>query len=465
MHKRTKIICTLGPSSKDVRTLVRMGRAGMDIVRLNFSHGAYEEHEKLARNVRLAGKQLGKEFAILQDLQGPKIRVGDLPEKGVRLVAGKEIVFSTAEHPEEGDIHVTLSRLHEDLKKGDKLLLDDGKLEVRVTRVEGRRIHTDVVQGGVLMSHKGLNIPGAHLKVPALSDKDRSDARFGVKLGVDFVALSFVRSAEDVKDLRRLLDSQGKAGKAIKIVVKIEKPEALERFDEILRYTDAVMIARGDLGIEVNASDVPVIQKELIAKCRAANTPVIVATHMLESMIQNSRPTRAEVSDVANAVEDHADAVMLSGESAVGQNPVQAVQMMADTILAMEESRFDDVDTVEFPTTKKIGFDLGPTLKVLAESMENPPIIVCEPNGERIREISSVRIEAPLFACVWDATRARQLRLLWGVESMVVKKGKLETFLKIALAHLVKTRVVKVKTRIVGVIVQGEDTRIEIRTV
>ena len=294
MHKRTKIICTLGPSSKDVRTLVRMGRAGMDVVRLNFSHGSYEDHEKLVRNVRLAGKQLGNDFAILQDLQGPKIRVGELPEKGVRLVAGKEIIFSTAEHLVEGDIHVTLSRLHEDLKKGDRLLLDDGKLEVHVTRVEGRRIHTEVIQGGVLTSHKGLNIPGAHLKVSALSEKDRADARFGVKLGVDFVALSFVRSAQDVKDLRKLLDGEGKAGKAIKIVVKLEKPEAIERFDEIVRYSDAVMIARGDLGIEVEASEVPVIQKDLIEKCRALAVPVVVATHMLESMIQNSRPTRAE---------------------------------------------------------------------------------------------------------------------------------------------------------------------------
>lgn len=440
-----------------------MGRAGMDVVRLNFSHGSYEDHEKLVRNVRLAGKQLGNDFAILQDLQGPKIRVGELPEKGVRLVAGKEIIFSTAEHLVEGDIHVTLSRLHEDLKKGDRLLLDDGKLEVHVTRVEGRRIHTEVIQGGVLTSHKGLNIPGAHLKVSALSEKDRADARFGVKLGVDFVALSFVRSAQDVKDLRKLLDGEGKAGKAIKIVVKLEKPEAIERFDEIVRYSDAVMIARGDLGIEVEASEVPVIQKDLIEKCRALAVPVVVATHMLESMIQNSRPTRAEVSDVANAVEDHADAVMLSGESAVGKNPVLAVQMMSDTICAMEESRFDDVKIVEISVGKNANFDFGPTLKILAASMGNPPIIICDPMGTHSMAIASVRIEAPVFACVTNATRERQLRLIWGVVPVIIKKQTGAAMLKTALDYLVKSRAIKSKANIVGVVVEKKVIHIEIR--
>lgn len=464
MRKRTKIIGTLGPASKDVRTLVRMGKAGMDIVRLNFSHGTHEDHERLVRNVRLAGKQLGNDFCILQDLQGPKIRVGDLPEKGVRLVAGKEVVFSTERQPADGEIPITLARLHEDIKKGDRILLDDGKLETRVLRVQERRIHTHVIQGGTLTSHKGINLPGADLRLPALSEKDRSDARFGVKLGVDYIALSFVRSAQDVADLRRLLDGLGKAGRQVRIIVKIEKPQALERFDEILRHADAVMVARGDLGIEVDAATVPVLQKEIVEKCRLAGKPVIIATHMLESMIHNPRPTRAEVSDVANAVEDHADAVMLSGESAVGENPVRAVQMMADTIISMEQSRFDDVKTIEILCGKDNRTELGPTIKVLAEALGRPPIIICDPRGEVAPDIAKVRIESPLFVCVTDETITRQMRLVWSVEPVMIKKRKkIEQSLDIAIAQLVTMRLLKTKTRIIGIVRHDDDIRIEVR--
>lgn len=437
----------------------------MDVARLNFSHGTHEEHQQLMRHVRLAGKQLGRPFTVLQDLQGPKIRVGVLPKTGARLVKGKPAVFSTAEHPAEGDIPVTLPRLHQDLKKGDRLLLDDGKLEVRVTRVTGRRIVTEVVSGGTLTSHKGINIPGAKLRIPALSEKDRADARFGVTLGVDFVALSFVRNAQDIKDLRRLLDTQGAAGKKIKIVVKLEKPEALERFDEILRNTDAVMLARGDLGIEMNAAEVPVIQKDIIERCRAAAKPVIVATHMLESMVQNPRPTRAEVSDVANAVEDHADAVMLSGESAVGANPVAAVKIMSDTIRSMEESRFDDVDTIELPVRPGKELELGPTLKILSETMGRPPIVVCDPDGDAVREIAAERIETTVYACLRDEALANQLRIVWGVEPVVIPSAKKENVISDVVRHLKSKRYLKSKTRIIAVMIEKGDVRIEIRQI
>ncbi len=422
METKTKIVCTLGPASKDVRTLTRMGRAGMDVVRLNFSHGTHEDHERLIRNVRLAEKQSGKRFTLIQDLQGPKIRVGNLPEKGVRLAKGATVVFTTSSSPGEEEIPVTLARLHRDVKKGEVFLFDDGKMEGRVSRVVGQRIHVEVVRGGVLLSHKGLNIPESHLRIPALSEKDRKDVRFGVKMGVDYVALSFVRSAEDVRALRRMLDTAGSAGKRIRIIVKIEKREAVDRFDEILRRTDAVMIARGDLGIELPAQEVPVIQKDLIERCRRSGIPVIVATQMLESMISSPLPTRAEVSDVANAVADHADAVMLSGESAVGQNPVQAVQMMNETIRAMEASRFDDQERIEIPESEAPA--LGPTLHVLSESTGRPPILFVIQDDGLLHDIARERIESAMFFCTTDELLARQVQLRWGIETVLMSKKK-----------------------------------------
>ncbi len=418
--KRTKIVCTIGPSSRDVSTLLRMGQAGMDVARLNFSHGTYEEHRAMMKHLSLVGKRLGSPFAILQDLQGPKIRVGDLPKEGVRLVAGERAVFATGSSIASGDIPVTLDTLHRDVKKGGRLLLDDGALEVTVERIDGRRIITQVVQGGVLLSHKGLNLPGTKLSVPALSDKDRADAVFGVSLGVDFVALSFVRSPKDVSDLRRVLDRKGAAGKRIKIIVKIEKQEAVDRFDDIVALADAVMIARGDLGIETAATSVPVVQKQLIAASRAAGRPVIVATQMLDSMIRNPRPTRAEVSDVANAVIDHADAVMLSGETAAGAFPVEAVRVMADTIRATEASRFDDVNAVDVTLPQNTDEAVGATVRMLVEALGRPPIVVVTDDGRAATDASMYRPEVPIYACVTDAHLARVLRLVWGVEAILL---------------------------------------------
>src|SRR3989344_1014939 len=247
LHTRTKIVCTIGPASQDPKTLIAMGKAGMDVARLNFSHGTYADHQRLFTRLGAAGKTLGKPFGILQDLQGPKIRVGNLPKEGIKLVAGKQAVFSTATKVQSGDIPLTFPTLHRDVKPKEHLLLDDGLLEVKVVRIDGRRIITEVVQGGMLTSHKGLNLPGTSLKIPALSEKDRNDARFGVKLGVDYIALSFVRSPDDVKDLRKLLNSRGAYGQPIRIIAKIEKREGVERFDEILPLVDGIMVARGDL--------------------------------------------------------------------------------------------------------------------------------------------------------------------------------------------------------------------------
>ena len=346
--KRTKIVCTIGPASGDAQKLLALVNAGMNVCRLNFSHGTHADHAALIQRIREIREQTGEPLAILQDLQGPKIRVGDLPKEGVKLEIGKRIIFTTgaADIPEK--LPVTYPRLHEDAKVGQTILLDDGLLSVKVTAVQGNDVICDVVNGGVLTSHKGMNLPETKTMISALSEKDREDVKFGVGQGVDWIALSFVRSAEDIRELRALIQSETQAQKIadetpIRIIAKIEKPEAIEHFDEILDAVDGIMVARGDLGIEIAAERVPILQKEIIRKCLDAAKPVVVATQMLDSMIRQPRATRAEISDVANAVIDHADATMLSGETASGAFPIDAVRTMASTIQEAEKSAYDDL--------------------------------------------------------------------------------------------------------------------------
>ncbi|MCC7357688.1 pyruvate kinase [Candidatus Uhrbacteria bacterium] len=411
--KRTKIVCTIGPSSHDISTMVELGQAGMDVARLNFSHGTHADHRRLYERLQTAGKQLGRPFTILQDLQGPKIRVGNLPKEGIKLVVGKSAIFSTSVFPKPGDIPVSLHRLHHDVKSGEHLLFDDGLLEVVVRKIDGARIHTDVIIGGTLFSHKGLNLPGTSLHIPALSKKDRDDVIFGASLGVDYVALSFVRSAEDVKGLRKLLLTT-RGGKNTRIIAKIEKREALENFGKIVPFIDAVMVARGDLGIETPAAEVPVVQKQLIDACREIGKPVIVATQMLDSMQRNPRPTRAEVSDVANAVVDHADAVMLSGETAGGLYPVDSVKIMCETIRNMEATSYDNLSplNVSFPTDEVHAFSLSTRLLVDALHLSH---VVVSANDLFVRTFSSFRPEVQIHALTKDERLARQWRLSWGV--------------------------------------------------
>lgn len=413
LQKRTKIVCTIGPASHDVATMVALGKAGMDVARLNFSHGSHDDHRELYRRLQQAGKKLGRPFTILQDLQGPKIRVGNLPKEGVKLQAGKEAVFSTSAFPRPGDIPVTLHRLHHDVKPGEHLLFDDGLLEVVVRRIDGARIHTDVLIGGVLLSHKGLNLPGTNLHIPALSKKDREDAIFGASLGVDYIALSFVRSPEDVKSLRALLDKT-RGGKGIRIIAKIEKREALERFPSILPLVDAVMVARGDLGIETPAAEVPVMQKQIIDACREIGKPVIVATQMLDSMQRNPRPTRAEVSDIANAVADHVDAVMLSGETASGQYPVDAVRIMSETIQRMEATKYDDLSPLHVPFPTDGAHAIALSTRLLVDALRLSHVVVAA--GEmHLRALSSFRPEVQIHALAPTALTLRQWQLSWGV--------------------------------------------------
>ena len=419
--KRTKIVCTIGPASSSIPTLVQLGRAGMDITRLNFSHGTHASHRQTLKNIQAAGKKLGRPFGVLLDLQGPKIRVGQLPEKGIKLEHGKEVVFSTEKKPAAGDIPVSLANLHKDVRVGERMLFDDGLLEVVVTRIKGRRIHARVVTGGVLLSHKGLNLPGTKLSIPALSEKDRDDALFGVQLGVDYMALSFVRSPEDVLDLRTLLAKKGEKGKRIKIIAKIEKQEALDRFGEILEVVDAIMVARGDLGVETPASGVPVAQKQMVEACREHAKPVIVATQMLDSMQHNPRPTRAEVSDVANAVADHADAVMLSGETASGQYPVETVRIMAETVEAMEASAFDDLSAFKVIPPHDALSSAAAAVRMLVDALNGPHIALTTRDGHEARAISSCRPETIIHAFTDSDLIYRQMRLVWGMEPHLVK--------------------------------------------
>jgi len=333
--KRTKIVCTIGPASDRKAILKRMINSGMNVARLNFSHNVLSYHAKLIKTLRALAKETKNPIAIIQDLQGPRIRLGDLPAKGLVVKKGQEVVLTTSKS-HQNKIPVTYEKMHLDIEPKDRILIADGLMELVAEKIAGRDILCRVVIGGTLFSHKGINLPDTNVSVPSLTDKDKTDLLFGVKQNVDFVAMSFVRTAKDVYDLKYLIQKYAKKLKLktapIRVVVKIERKEAIENIDEIIEATDAVMVARGDLGIELPAEDVPLMQKMIIDKCLQAAKPVIVATQMLDSMIHSPRPTRAEVSDVANAVIDHTDAVMLSGETASGDFPVETVDTMRKII-------------------------------------------------------------------------------------------------------------------------------------
>lgn len=412
--KRTKIVCTIGPASNTVATLVKMIKAGMNVCRLNFSHGTYAEHLRLMRAVRAAAKKVGEPIALLQDLSGPKIRVGDLGD-GVKLVRGAAAIFSCDATPRKHTIPVQLLSLYKDVKKGDRILLDDGLLEVEVTRVHGKEIHTLVTVGGLLKSHKGLNVPSARLSVATITDKDKKDLQFGLKNGVDIVSLSFVRSAADVRQLRSLVKRWLPKGARMPLLVaKIEMHEATDDLDAIIESVDAVMVARGDLALEIDSAQVPIIQKTIIKKAIEQNRAVIVATEMLGSMVTNPRPTRAEISDVANAVIDHTDATMLSGESASGAYPVESVAIMRRIIEATENSAFDDYRfDVEHPLPHHE--ELGAVSSLLARVASIDAILVEKSAAHLAPMIRRFRPELPVVVSALDPAHARQLTLYWGV--------------------------------------------------
>src|SRR2546426_973989 len=343
--RHSKIVCTIGPASRTPRMIDRLLSAGMDVARLNFSHGTHEEHAKNISMLRAAAIEHEKPIAILADLQGPKIRTGALAGGGpVMLRAGERFTITTAKVLGDSTrVSTTFPGLPREVHPGDRILLSDGLIELRVEQVRERQVICEIVNGGALGQHKGINLPGLKLRVPALTPKDRADLAFALKHGANYVAVSFVRRPEDVPLARQLIR---RAGKDTPIIAKLEKPEAIENLDEILQVADGVMVARGDLGVEMSPERVPVVQKTIIARAREFRRPVITATQMLESMTENPRPTRAEASDVANAIFDGSDAVMLSAETASGKYPVESVQMMA-RIIGEAEERIE-----EFPRPK-----------------------------------------------------------------------------------------------------------------
>lgn len=422
VENRTKIVCTIGPSSSAVATLEKMIAAGMDVARFNFSHGSYESNLELLEKVRTAAAKAGRYITILQDLQGPKIRVGILPPAGLQLVEGNLVTLQAGvnEAP-AGIIPVPYDRLAHDVRAGDHILLDDGTRELEVKDVRGPIIRAKVVLGGRLISQKGINVPSVALSIESLTDKDIQDLEFGLKQNIDFVALSFVRRAEDVRQLREKIAQYLPAGVAPPgVIVKIEKHEALVNFDEILTNSDGIMIARGDLGLETPASQVPLHQKELIAKCIVAGKPVITATQMLDSMQRSPRPTRAEVSDVANAVIDHSDAVMLSGETAMGQYPVQSVATMAQIIYDTEVSPLDNLMPHREATGEPVPSAVAAAAVELARHVEAAAIVVTTQSGYSARMVSRFRPETPVFAATNTPRTRQQLGLSWGVTAFDV---------------------------------------------
>lgn len=448
MKKRTKIVCTIGPACDTVETLVQMIGAGMNVARLNFSHGSHENHTALFNNIREASRQAGQPIAILQDLQGPKIRVGALPEAGVALNPGAQIIFDTALSEYSGDaIPVDYRELHEYLKAGERLLLNDGKMETKIVSVEGTRITTTVTSGGSLTSHKGINVPDSTLTVRAMSDKDKDDARFGLSLGVDFIALSFVRNAQDVLDLRAILEEESRAknisqNPAIKIIAKIERREAVQNIESIMQVVDGIMVARGDLGIEIPGEEVPMIQKQLTMIGIKYNKPVIVATQMLDSMEHSPRATRAEVSDVANAVIDHTGAVMLSNESAVGQYPVETVATMSRILVETEASKYDDLPLdIHAEKGESINKSMEELGRILAEKVEASGIVLWNSTEEQARIMSSFRPELPIFVSAPDQRTLHQLNLSWGVVPLLFSSDSLEAFLGEVKVYLEKNNV------------------------
>ncbi|MCE9586632.1 pyruvate kinase [Candidatus Uhrbacteria bacterium] len=416
-YKHTKIVCTIGPASDTVEKITSLVEAGMNVCRLNFSHGTHEQHAELIKRIREVSTKTGEPLCILQDLQGPKIRVGEMPEAGVELVAGKPIVFTSGKGDIPTKIPVTYPNLHEDVKAGQHLLLDDGLLEVIVKSIKGDDVNCEVITGGMLKSHKGLNLPETDTKISAITDKDKEDIAFGVLQGVDWIALSFVRKPDDVRELRKLIGDPG-----IKVIAKMEKPEAITNMDAIIAEVDGIMVARGDLGIEMPAEKVPVIQKELIAKCRLAGKPVIVATQMLDSMIKNPRATRAEISDIANAVIDHADATMLSGETASGAHPIEAVKTMSATIIETEKSKYDDV-TPEMRANEHSEVAMTNIASILGRASNAKAIIVASLSGESARLVSRERPDQPIYVMTTSDRVVRQLNVSWGVRGFVVAKA------------------------------------------
>ena len=417
--RRAKIVATLGPASSSYDQLRALIEAGVDVARMNLSHGSYDVHEKIYTDVRKASSDLGKPVGVFVDLQGPKIRLARFKSGPVMLEKGATFKITTDEV--EGDVTIcgtTFKGLPADVRVGDYLLIDDGKVKLRAVEVSDTTVTTEVVIPGQVSNNKGINLPGVAVNVPALSEKDEDDLRWGLKLGVDMVALSFVRNASDIERVQEIMREEGRK---IPVIAKIEKPQAVENLEEIIDAFDAIMVARGDLGVELPLEQVPIVQKRAVELARRWAKPVIVATQMLESMISSSIPTRAETSDVANAVLDGADALMLSGETSVGEFPVETVGTMARIIQSTEEnglSRIPDLGTK--PHTQ--GGAVSYAAMEIAELLGSKFVCVFTEGGDSLRRISRLRSAVPVLSFTPNLQTARELSLVWGSMTYIVPK-------------------------------------------
>jgi len=430
MMNRTKIVCTIGPASWEESAIRDMAKSGMNVVRVNMAHGKYEEHVETFRKIRAVGRDLDLPLGIMVDLQGPKIRVGEIAS-GVELREGAKIVFSTSKRIKDkvasdlskDKIFVQYPNLHKDVEPGARLLLADGTMGVKVISVDGQDIVCEVITGGVLKSHKGINFPDTTLSVPTITEKDKKDLAFALKEDVDWVGLSFVRSAQDILDLKEMAEKMANGKQpATRIAAKIETHEAMENLEEITKVADAIVVARGDLGPEISIYRVPELQKLITITARGQLKPVIVATQMLYSMVENPRPTRAEVSDVANAVFDHLDSVYLSDETASGKFPVQAVKTAASIISDAESSKYDDAVSLaklSIPADDKALVMLARHAADLAQEIDAKAIVVTTVTGQTALAVSSARRELPIVAVTAHKKIQRQLSLVWAVDPVM----------------------------------------------
>jgi pyruvate kinase len=416
--RRAKIVCTMGPAVEAPEQVARLVAAGMNMARLNLSHGSYEEHQNRLDRVRAAAAEAGKAVAILVDLQGPKIRLARFADGPHELATGDIFTITTEEISGTKErVGTTYKGLPGDCRPGDRLLIDDGKVSVEVIEVKGNDVITKVIQPGAVSNNKGINLPGVAVSVPAMSEKDIDDLRWGLRAGADFIALSFVRNAADIEDVHRIMDEEGIRRP---VIAKIEKPQAVENLEEIVAAFDGIMVARGDLGVELPIEEVPLVQKLCVSLSRRMAKPVIVATQMLDSMIVNATPTRAEATDCANAVLDGADALMLSGETSVGAFAIDAVKTMARIIERTEEAMFERIAPLDrAPTTK--GGTITKAASEIGITLGAKYLVAFTKSGDSARRMSRLRTPLPILALTPETTTYNQMALSWGVEPVIAE--------------------------------------------
>jgi len=416
VSRRGKIVCTLGPATGTDEAVKALVEAGMDVARLNFSHGDYVDHEAAYKRIRAASDVTGRAVGILCDLQGPKIRLGRFADGPAVWAAGETVRITVEDFEGDHDrVSTTYKRLAQDASPGDRVLVDDGNVGLVVEHVDGNDVVCTVTEGGKVSNNKGMSLPGMNVSAPALSEKDIADLEFGLRLGVDLVALSFVRSPADIELVHEVMD---RVGRRVPVIAKLEKPEAVENLEAIVLAFDAIMVARGDLGVELPLEEVPLVQKRAIQMARENAKPVIVATQMLESMIENSRPTRAEASDVANAVLDGADAVMLSGETSVGKYPLEAVRTMARIVNAVEENSTVAPPLTHVPRTKRGVISYA--ARDIGERLEAKALVAFTQSGDTVKRLARLHTPLPLLAFTALPEVRSQLALTWGTETFIV---------------------------------------------